>query len=157
MLGCKPSKTPIELDNKTKLFEGDRVDKGSYQRLIGKLICLSHTRPDIAFAVSLVSQFMHAPCQGHLDVVYRILRYLKLTPRKRLFFKKNDDRSVKVFIDANWAGSIDDRKSTSGYCTLLWGNLITWLSKKQSVVARSSAEAEYRAMAHGVCEVIWIK
>ena len=100
---------------------------------------------------------MHAPCQGHLNAVYRILRYLKQTPGKGLFFAKTNDRKVKAFTDADWAGSINDRKSTSGYCTLLWGNLVTWRSKKQSVVARSSAEAEFRAMAHGVCELIWIR
>lgn len=154
MLKCKPSETPIQLGNKTKMLEGDPVDKGSYQRLIGKLIYLSHTRPNIAFVVSLVSQYMHAPYQGHLDVVYKILRYSKQTPGKGLFFAKNDDRKVKVFTNADWAGSIDDRKSTSGYGTLLWGNLVTWCSKKQSMVTRSSAEAEYRAMAHGICEVI---
>ena len=65
MLGCKPSKTPIELGNKAKMLEGGPVDKESYQRLVGKVIYLSHTRPDIAFAVSLVSQYMHAPCPGH--------------------------------------------------------------------------------------------
>ena len=157
MLGSRPSKTPIELGDKKKMFDGGPVDKGRYQQLVGKLIYLSHTRPDIAFAVSLVSQYMHDPCQGHLNAVYRILRYLKQTPGKGLFFKKNTERKVEVFTDADWAGSIDDRKSTSGYCTKIWGNVITWRSKKQIVVARSSAEAEYRAMAHGVCEAIWIK
>ncbi|KZV22301.1 Cysteine-rich RLK (receptor-like protein kinase) 8 [Dorcoceras hygrometricum] len=157
MLGCKPSRTPLELGNKQALLEGKPVDVGSYQRLVGKLIYLSHTRPDIAFAVSLVSQYMHSPCQGHLDAVYRILRYLKLTPGRGLFFAKTDDRSVSAFTDADWAGSISDRRSTSGYCTMVWGNLVTWRSKKQSVVARSSAEAEYRAMAHGLCELIWIR
>lgn len=157
MLGCRPSKTPVELGNKGKMLERGLVDKGQYQRLVGKLIYLSHTRPDIAFAVSLVSQHMHSPCQGHLNAVYRILRYLKRTPGKCLFFAKTNDRKVKAFTDADWAGSINDRKSTSGYCTLLWGNLVTWRSKKQSVVSRSSAEAEFRAMARGVCELIWIR
>jgi len=97
---------------------------------------------------------MHSPCRGHLEAVYRILRYLKKTPGKGLFFGKHDKRKLEVFTDADWAGSVEDRKSTSGYCTLLWGNLVTWRSKKQAVVARSSAEAEYRAMAHGICEII---
>ena len=78
-------------------------------------------------------------------------------PGERTFFGKNEDRMVEVFTDPDWAGSVIDRKSTSGYCTQLWGNLVTWRSEKQSVVARSSAEAEYRAMAHGICEAIWIK
>ncbi|PON84400.1 hypothetical protein TorRG33x02_198600 [Trema orientale] len=105
----------------------------------------------------MVSQFMHAPCEEHMEAVFRILQYLKGTPGKGLFFKKNENRSIEAFTDANWAGSITDRKSTSGYCTFVWGNLVTWRSKKQSVVARSSAEAEFRAIAQGVCELLWLK
>lgn len=91
ILGCKPSKTPIELGNKAKMFEGDPVDKGSYQCLVGKLIYLSHTRPDIDFDVSLVSQYMHARVKFILIFVYKILRYLKQTLRKGFFFTKTDD------------------------------------------------------------------
>ncbi|XP_062079995.1 cellulose synthase A catalytic subunit 9 [UDP-forming]-like [Humulus lupulus] len=126
MLSSKPNKTPIELGDKRRMFEGSPVDKGRYQQLVGKFIFLSHTRPDIAFAVSLVSQYMHNPCQGHLNAVYRIMRYLKQTSGKYLFFKKTNERKVEVFTDADWAGSVDDRKSTSGYCTIVWGNVVTW-------------------------------
>ena len=107
--------------------------------------------------MSLVSQFMHSPHEEHLEVVYRILRYLKSSPGKGLFFKKNEQRSIEAYTDADWAGSVTDRKSTSGYCTFVCGNLVTWRSKKQNVVARSIAEAEYRSMAHGVCEMMWLK
>ena len=124
---------------------------------MGKLIYLTHTRPDIAFLMRVVSQFMHSPYEGHLEAVYRILRYLKDTPRKGLCFKKGVQRTIEAYTDADWAGSVTDRKSTSGYCTFVWGNLVTWRSKKQSVVARSSAEAEHRTMAHGVCEMLWLK
>ncbi|RVW97919.1 Retrovirus-related Pol polyprotein from transposon TNT 1-94 [Vitis vinifera] len=126
MLGCKPAETPM--DTTVKLEESDGsapVDKGRYQRLVGKLIYLSHTRPDIGFSVSVVSQFMNNPTEKHMTAVIRILRYLKMTPGK-------------------------------GYCSFVWGNLVTWRSKKQSVVARSSAEAEFRAMAQGICEGIWL-
>ncbi|KAA0025328.1 cysteine-rich RLK RECEPTOR-like protein kinase [Cucumis melo var. makuwa] len=118
MLGCRPADTPIEFN--CKLGNSDDqvpVDKEQYQRLVGKLIYLSHTRPDISFAVSVVSQFMQAPYEKHMEAVNRILRYLKNTP----------------------------------------GNLVTWRNKKQSVVARSSAEAEYRAMSLGICEEIWLQ
>ena len=84
------------------------------------------------------------------------MSYLKSNPGKGFFFKKNSERNVAVFTDADWAGSVTDRKSTSGYCTYVWGNLVTWRSKKQGVVARSSAEAEFRAMAQGICEGLWI-
>ncbi|KAB1212816.1 Copia protein [Morella rubra] len=158
MLGCKPADTPM--DPTTKLGAKENcapVDKGRYQRLVGKLIYLSHTRPDIGFSVSMVSQFMNNPNEEHMEAVYRILRYLKLTPGKGLFFEKNQRRDIEVFSDADWAGSVQDRRSTSGYCTYVWGNLVTWRSKKQSVVSRSSAEAEFRAMAHGICEGIWLR
>ncbi|CAJ2657582.1 unnamed protein product [Trifolium pratense] len=156
MSGCRSADTPM--DPNAKLWENGNVpvDNGRYQRLVGKLIYLSHTRPDIAFSVSVVSQFMHSPFEEHLEAVYRILRYLKATPEKGLFFRKTNERNVSIFSDADWAGSITDRRSTSGYCAYVWGNLVTWRSKKQGVVARSSAEAEFRVMAQGICEGLWI-
>ncbi|KAG8497018.1 hypothetical protein CXB51_008234 [Gossypium anomalum] len=157
MSGCRPANTPIDPNVKFKNKEGRLVDKGQYQRLVGKLIFLSHTRPDIAFAVSLVSQFMHSPIKEHEEAVFRILRYLKSSPGKGLFFKKSEQRGIEAYTDADWAGSITNRRSTSGYCTFFWGNLVTWQSKKQSVVARSSAEAEFRSMAQGICEMMWLK
>ena len=157
MLGCKPAETPM--DTTVKLEESDGsapVDKGRYQRLVGKLIYLSHTRPDIGFSVSVVSQFMNNPTEKHMTAVIRILRYLKMTPGKGLFFQRTTKKEIEIFSDADWAGSVTDRRSTSGYCSFVWGNLVTWRSKKQSVVARSSAEAEFRAMAQGICEGIWL-
>ncbi|TYK26078.1 Retrovirus-related Pol polyprotein from transposon TNT 1-94 [Cucumis melo var. makuwa] len=133
------------------------VDKEQYQRLVGKLIYLSHTRPDISFVVSVVSQFMQAPYEKHMEAVNKILRYLKNTPGKGLMFRKTNRKTIEAYTDSNWAGSVIDRKSTSGYCTFVWGNLVTWRSKKQSVVARSSVEAEYRAMSLGICEEIWLQ
>ncbi|RVW98483.1 Retrovirus-related Pol polyprotein from transposon RE1 [Vitis vinifera] len=87
----------------------------------------------------------------------RILQYLKKSPGRGLYFKKTSSREVEVFTDADWAGSLTDWRSTTGYCSYVWGNLVTWRSKKQSVVARSSAEAEFRAMANGICEGMWLQ
>ena len=158
MLGCKAAETPVEPNKRLhQTNEADSVNKEQYQRLVGRLIYLSHTRPNIAFAVSVVSQFMHSPNAYHLEAVYRILRYLKGTPGRGLLFKKNEHLQIEAFTDADWAGSVTDRRSTFGYCTFLGGNLVTWRSKKQSVVARSSAEAEFRSMAHGICEVLWMR
>ncbi|RVW17578.1 Retrovirus-related Pol polyprotein from transposon RE1 [Vitis vinifera] len=156
MLGCKPSDTPIKARNRME-SDGKPVDREKYQRLVGRLIYLSHTRPDIAFAVSVVSQYMHSPKESHLEAVYKILRYLKGSPGRGLFFKKSDSKKVEIYTDADWAGAADDRRSTTGYCTYVWGNLVTWRSKKQSVVTRSSAEAEFRAVAQGMCEGLWLK
>lgn len=157
MLACKPRQTPLERNWKyIKKDDDPPVDKERYQRLVGRLIYPSLTRPDIAYSVSIISQFMHAPTQQHLKVVYHILGYLKSTPGKGLLFRKTDERGAEGFSNADWAGSMADSRSTSGFCTKLWGNLVTWRSKKQSVVARSSAKAEFKAITQGVCELIWV-
>ena len=157
LLGCKAVETPVEPNLKLKANPDDVIDREKFQRLVGKLIYLSHTRPDIAFAVSLLSQFMHSPGQIHFDAAYRVLKYLKGSPGQGLMFRKRNNLQVEVYTDADWAGNTNDRRSISGYCTFVGGNLVTWRSKKQNVVARSSAEAELRALALGICEAIWIK
>lgn len=119
-------------------------DEGRYQQLVEKPIYLTHTRPDIVFAVSNVSQFMYSSCKTHIGVVYQILRYLKGTPRRGLSFKKNGNRKIEAFTEANCADFVDDRRSTSRYCTFVWGNLVTWRSKKQIVVTRSSVGEKFR-------------
>ncbi|KAH9685670.1 hypothetical protein KPL70_014046 [Citrus sinensis] len=123
MSGCRPSDTPVDPNQKLgEVSNGVTVDKGRYQRLVGKLIYLSHTRPDIAFAVSVVSQYMHSPYVEHLEAVHKILRYLKSTPGRGLLFKKSDQRSVEVFTDADWAGSVSDRRSIFGYSISIANN-----------------------------------
>ncbi|CAJ2666495.1 unnamed protein product [Trifolium pratense] len=155
---CKPACTPIDPNIKLGNAEEDvAVNKERYQRLVGKLIYLSHTRPDVAFAVSLVSQFMHQPKEIHLQAALRIVQYLKGTPGRGILFERNGSVGLEAYTDADYVGSIVDRRSTTGYCTFLGGNLVTWKSKKQSVVSRSSAEAEFRAMAQGICELLWLK
>ncbi|KAH9752394.1 retrovirus-related pol polyprotein from transposon RE1 [Citrus sinensis] len=134
MTACQPIDTPIEEGLKFCITSDQvPVDKGRYQRLIGRLMYLSHTRPDLAYALSVTN------------------------PGKGILFSKNEDyNNIEVYTDADWAGSVSDRRSTSGYFTFVGGNLVTWRSKKQHVVARSSAEAEYRGMALGICEGLWI-
>ncbi|KAJ9541315.1 hypothetical protein OSB04_027821 [Centaurea solstitialis] len=156
MIGCKPISTLIDSNVKLNAYDGELVEKGRYQRLVGRLIYLSHTRPDIAFAVSQVSQFMHARRQPHMLAVFRILRYLKSTPGKGLFFKSGNTPQVEIYTDSDWGGCPKDGRSTTGYCTFVYGNLVTWKSKKQPMVSRSTAEAELRAVAQGICELIWI-
>ena len=158
LVGCKPVETPVDSNVKIDTQKvNNPIDSGRYQHLVGKLIYLSYTRPDIAFAVSWVSQIMHAPAEEHMVAVYRILKYLKGTLGRGLFFGKNGEGSIEAYIDVDWAGAIDDRKSTSGYCTFVWGNLVTWRSKKQTVIARSIAKVESRSVAHGICEVLWLQ
>ncbi|KAK3006500.1 hypothetical protein RJ639_017039 [Escallonia herrerae] len=159
MLACQPVDTLVEEGLKLRIESNQvPVDKGRYQRLVGRLMYLAHTRPDLAYALSIVSQYMHNPGEQHMNAVLRILRYLKSAPGQGILFTKNEDhQSVDVYTDADWAGAVDDRHSTSGYFTFVGGNLVTWRSKKQNVVARSSAEAEFRGIALGVCEALWLR
>jgi hypothetical protein len=126
MVDCRPCETPI--DQKYRLENDEEratTDKGQYQRLVGKVIYLAHTRPNIAYAVSVVSQFMHNPKDSHLQVVYRLLRYLKSTLGKRILYKNHGNLNLECYTDADYAGALIDRRSTSGYSTLLGGNLVT--------------------------------
>uniref|UniRef100_A0A8R7R4T3 Reverse transcriptase Ty1/copia-type domain-containing protein n=1 Tax=Triticum urartu TaxID=4572 RepID=A0A8R7R4T3_TRIUA len=157
MLECKHAITPIEQNHRITSDAGDPIDRGQYQRLVRRLIYLSHTRPDIAYVVSIVSRYMHDPRTDHLNVVNRILWYLKGCPGKGILFSNYGHLILEGYTDADWAGCLDDRRSTSGHCIFLGGNLISWRSKKQSVVARSTAEAELRSMALGLCELMWLR
>lgn len=158
MLACKPVETPIEQNHKLGEYPSDvPTNKERYQRIVGRLIYLSHTRPDIAYAVSVVSQFMHAPSERHMNAVVRIIKYLKNAPGKGIMFCKHSHLDVEGYTDADWGGSQIDKRSTSGYFTFVGGNLVTWRSKKQKVVSRSSAEAELRGMALGICELLWLR
>lgn len=156
MLHTKPAATP--LDSKLRLASTEKaLDSPSYyQKLVGKLIYLTITRPDITFAVSLVSQHMHAPTIQHLGMIKRILRYLKGTIGRGIVMTHNGHTNIMGYTDSDWAGNALDRRSTTGYCMFVGGNLVSWKSKKQHVVARSSAEAEYRAMASAACELVWL-
>ncbi|RVW31012.1 Retrovirus-related Pol polyprotein from transposon TNT 1-94 [Vitis vinifera] len=158
MLDCKPVDTPMDPNVKLVPGQGEPLgDPGRYRRLVGKLNYLTITRPDISFPVSVVSQFLQSPCDSHWDAVIRILRYIKSTPGQGVLYKNRGHTQVVGYTDADWAGSPTDRRSTSGYCVFIGGNLISWKSKKQDVVARSSAEAEYLAMALATCELIWLR
>ncbi|GLT91294.1 hypothetical protein SLE2022_091880 [Rubroshorea leprosula] len=158
MLDCKPVVTPMA--PKAKLFSTDGPaysDPAFYRSIVGALQYLTFTRPDIAFAVGQVCQHMHAPTHNHFTVVKRILRYLKGTLNYGLQLFRNSSLSLHMFTDADWAGCVDTRRSISGYCLFLGNSLISWSSKKQNTVARSSAEAEYRAIANAVAEVLWVR
>ncbi|CAL5334546.1 unnamed protein product [Camellia sinensis] len=155
LLGTRPSDTPM--DSSVKL-DGDTgnlfLDIGRYHRLVGKLIYLIVTCPDITYVVGVVSQFMHAARQFHFVAMCRILQYLN---RSGFALSPSFSLSVIGFSDVDWAGNKTNRRSTSGYCTFVGGNLVTWRSKKQTVAAHSSVEAEYRAMTHTTSEMLWIQ
>ena len=131
MLACKPVDTPAAENVKLGIFP-DQVpaNKEQYQRLVGRLMYLARTRPDLAYSLSVVSQYMHSPSEEHMKAVFRILQYLKSSPGKGIMFTKGASLFVEGYTDADWAGSIDDRRSTAGYLTFVGGNLVTWRSKK---------------------------
>ncbi|XP_022024751.1 secreted RxLR effector protein 161-like [Helianthus annuus] len=150
MIDCKPANTPMIVNQKLYMEEkAELADKERYQRMVGKLIYLSHTRPDIAYVVGVVSQFMHQPQGAHMDAVLRIIRYLKGTVGHGVLFRPNGHLETQLYTDADWAGDKGNRRSTSGYFTLVGGNLVTWRSKKQKVVALSIVEAEFSGIARG--------
>ncbi|KAG7585690.1 Reverse transcriptase RNA-dependent DNA polymerase [Arabidopsis thaliana x Arabidopsis arenosa] len=160
-LGAKPAKTPLEDDYKAnrkgELDNKPFEDVTKYRRLVGKLIYLTITRPDICFAVNVVSQHMQAPTLHHWNMVTRILKYLKGAPGQGIWMGCNKNTELVGYCDADYAGDTKDRRSTTGYCTFIGGNLVTWRSKKQKVVSLSSAEAEYRAMRKLTTELMWLK
>ncbi|KAJ0492486.1 putative RNA-directed DNA polymerase [Helianthus annuus] len=159
-LACKPIKTPIEQSYliTAKISKNQSVLKNitGFQKLVGKLIYLSLTRPDISYAVQFLSQFMHSPTDMHLQIALRLLRYLKSGPGCGLLFKKDDKLGLVGFVDSDWAKCLSTRKSVTGYCVYLGGSLVSWKSKKQSTVSRSTGEAEYRAMCSATCEIMWL-
>ncbi|RDY02259.1 putative mitochondrial protein, partial [Mucuna pruriens] len=132
---------PIEHNHRIGCEESPTIEKSQY--LMGKLIYLSHTRPDIAYVVSVVSQFMHDPKERNLQAVERILQYLKASLGKGLLFRKEGTLSMEIYTNVDYVGSIVDRRSTFRYYMFLGGNLVTWRSKKQNMVARSSVEVEF--------------
>ncbi|KAI5344344.1 hypothetical protein L3X38_012221 [Prunus dulcis] len=158
MLDCKPIDIFSEQNHKLGFFlDHVPVDKERYQRLVRKLIYLAHTSPNIAYAVSVVSQFMHSPSEDHMGAVMRILSYLKVIPGNGLMFCKYGYTNVEGYTDADWASSVIDSCSTSEYFTFVDGNLVTWRSKKQKVVSRSRADIECHGMAQGVCELLCLR
>lgn len=153
-----PVDTPLEVNVKYHRDEGDLLpDPLLYRQLVGSLNYLTITRPDISFAVQQVSQFMHTPRHLHLAAVRRIIRYLKGTSYRGLFFPASTSLTLLAYSDADWAGCADTRRSVSGWCMFLGPALISWKSKKQARVSKSSTESEYRAMSTACSEITWLR
>ena len=157
MLNCKPVATPLPSHPKLKLESGSRLsDPHEYRQVVGSLQYLSLTRPDISYAVNRLSQFMHQPTSDHWMAVKRVLRYLSGTLTHGIFLRKQSTPILHAYSDAEWAGDSDDYVSTNGYIIFLGSQPISWTSKKQKSVARSSTEAEYRVVANTASELRWV-
>lgn len=154
---ANPLKVPMDTHLKLTPTKGTILPNPHiYQRLIGKIIYLTVTRPDIAFPVHVLSRYMHQPTTVHLQTAKRVLRYLVANPGQGILLASSSAATLQAYSDSDWANCPVTRRSTSGFCILLGQSPISWKAKKQGVVARSTAEAEYRAMALTVCDVSWL-
>ncbi|KAL8104868.1 hypothetical protein AgCh_028873 [Apium graveolens] len=157
MEDAKPSSTPVEVGLKLSMNDDSKfVDPTLYRSLVGSLMYLTATRPDITYGVSLISRFMEQPKKTHWEAGKRILRYVRGTLGDGIYYQKGNDTKVIGYCDSDWAGSIDDSKSTSGNVFFTGSSAITWMSKKQQVVALSTAEAEYISLSLASCQALWI-
>ncbi|KAK1677205.1 hypothetical protein QYE76_038053 [Lolium multiflorum] len=158
MSDCHPSPTPVDTSSKLSASDGELLpDATDYRSIVGGLQYLTLTRPDLSYAVQQACLHMHAPRTSHLALVKRVPRYVRGTLEFGLQLHASASTALVAYSDADWAGCPDSRRSTSGYCVYFGDSLISWSSKPQTTVSRSSAEAEYRAVAHAVAECWWLR
>ena len=141
----------------SKDVDGVAIDESYYKQIVGSLMYLTATRPDIMYSVSLISRYMAKPTELHLQAAKRILRYLKGTFDYGIMYKKRSSNDLVAYTDSDYAGELDDRKSTSGYVFLLSSGAVSWLSKKQPIVTLSTTEAEFVAAARCASQVVWMR
>lgn len=152
MSNCNTEATPVNCNEKLQLKDGaDKVDSEMYRSLVGGLIYLTHTRPDLAYAVNLVSRYMHQPSKLHLGAAKRIIKYVASTKNFGIWYKRAQEIALVGYNDSDWASCPDDRKSLSTYVFTLGNGAVAWCSKKQHTVALSSTEAR------ATCEAIWLR
>jgi hypothetical protein len=158
MSNCKPVATPADTNGKVSASEGNLLaDATTYRSIAGALQYLTITRPDIAYAVQQVCLHMHSPRDVHNTMLKRILRYIKGTTALGVQLRTASTPTITAYSDADWAGCPDTRRSTSGFCVFFGDSIVSWSSKRQTTVSRSSAEAEYRAIANAVSECSWLR
>jgi hypothetical protein len=158
MKDAKPIKTPMGTNGHLDLdTEGKSVDQKVYRSMIGSLLYLCASRPDIMLSVCMCARFQADPKESHLTAVKQILRYLAYTPKFGLWYSRGSTFDLIGYSDADWAGCKINRKSTSGTCQFLGRSLVSWASKKQNSVALSTAEAEYIAAGHCCAQLLWMR
>lgn len=153
MLDCKPISTPLPTKFQPSGASPLLTNVTAYCALVGSLHYITLTRPHLAYAVNFVCQFMHSPMEYHMSVAKQILKYLKATLDHGLLISASSSLDLKAYSDTDWAGYLNTRRSTSGYCIFLGSNLVSWSAKKQTRISKSSTEAEYRAMSSTTTEI----
>ncbi|XP_021985224.1 uncharacterized mitochondrial protein AtMg00810-like [Helianthus annuus] len=155
---CKPVATPVDTKEKLSATSSPIFDDPTlYRSLAGALQYLTFIRPDISYDVQQVGMHMHAPRMDYWNALKRVIRYIHGTVSLGLTLRPFTNLSLRAYTDTDWAGCPDTRRSTSGYCVYLGSNLLSWSSKRQAVVSRSSAEAEYRGVANVVAELCCLR
>ncbi|WKA05443.1 hypothetical protein VitviT2T_023411 [Vitis vinifera] len=154
LLGAKPAGTPLEQNHKlTLVANSDLRDPGQHKCLVGRLIYLMITQPELSYCVHMLAQFMQQPKDEHWEATLRVVRYLKGNPRQGILLHSDYDLKLYAYCDSNWASCPLTRRSLTGYFILLGNSPISWKTKKQHTMSRSSTEAEYRSMATTTCEL----
>ncbi|KAL2247193.1 UNVERIFIED_CONTAM: Retrovirus-related Pol polyprotein from transposon RE1 [Sesamum indicum] len=153
---AKAVHTPLPAGLKLSACGTPLDDPEPYRRLFGRLLYLGFTRPDVSYGAQQLSQFIHCPCQEHMTAALHLVKYLKGSSTTGLFFPAQNSSSSVGYCDADWASCPDSRRSLTGYCIFLGSALISWKTKKQPTVSRSTAESEYRSLATTVCELQWV-
>lgn len=157
LLGTKPIDTPMEQNQTLARDKGEFFSEPTkYRRLVGRLVYLTVTKPDLSYAVHTLAQFLQKPRLRHWNAALRVVRYLKKDPGQGIFLSAHNDLTLSAYCDSDWAAFPITRRSLTGYVIMLGGSHVSWKTKKQGVVSRSSAEAEYMSMALTLCELKWI-
>lgn len=158
MTNCNSVNSPIVPGTKLcKDHDGSKIDSTLYKQIVGSLLYLTATRPDMMFVVSLLSRYMECPIELHLQAAKRVFRYLKGTINFGVLYKKGGVEGLKAYSDSDYASDVEDRKSTSGYVFILSSGAVSWSSKKQPIVTLSTTEAEFIAAALCACQAVWIR
>ncbi|XP_071712333.1 secreted RxLR effector protein 161-like [Rutidosis leptorrhynchoides] len=137
--------------------DGIKINDTYYKQIIGSLMYLTASRPDIMFAVSLISRFMSKPTQFHLTIAKRILRYIRATQDYGIFYKRGCSSKLIGYTDSDYAGDVEDSKSTSGYVFMMCGGAVAWSSRKQPIVTLSTTKAEFVAAVSFATQAIWMQ
>ena len=160
MSNCKPISIPMASTEKLSKIHGTLLTKTEaikYRSIVGALQYLTITQPDIAYSRNKVCRYLHFPTSDHWSVVKRILRYMQYTRDMRPHIRRSSSSFLSASIDSDWTGCSDDRRSTSGIAVYFGTNFISWSSRKQNTVSRSSTKSEYKSLANATAEVVWVQ